>query len=79
MERVAVIDRKGNKQSFIGSVSYTLKTSWAFGVTIYASGIPVGFFWRPLSVVIGLASPEEIARWRESVDEHQAALIGVKL
>jgi hypothetical protein len=79
VERITIVNRKGENIQFIGAGSYSLKTSWIGGVTVYACGVPVGFFWKPISVCAGLASPDEIAQARDGKDKHDAAMMGVKL
>jgi hypothetical protein len=79
MERVLIVNRKGQNLSFIGAGSYHVKARWLGGVTVYANGVPVGYFWRPISVSVGVASPEEIMKFRESKEAHEAAELGIKL
>lgn len=79
MQRVMIIDRKGSACSFLGANLYALKPIWPFVVIVYADGLPVGYFWRPLSVAIGMPSPDEIRSVADKSEEYRAAIMGVKL
>ena len=79
MEKASIVDRRGTNYSFIGACSYHVKTNWFGCCTVYGGGIPVAFFFRPISVFCGLASPEEIENARDAKDAHDAKMLGVKL
>jgi hypothetical protein len=79
VDRATVISRSGRQESFMGANSYALKANWLGAVTLFADGRPVGFWWRPISMFIGLASVEDIERVIAASDEHRARMMGVKL
>lgn len=79
MDSATVLDRNGNTRRFIGAKKYALTSNWFGGVTLWADGSGVGFWMRPISAHIGLASIEEIDEVRQKTDEHVAKVMGIEL
>ena len=79
MDRVIVVDRGGNQSVFIGANRYVVKANWLGGLTVFGDGVPIGFWWKPISAAIGIASSSEVDKFVEGREQHRAKLMGVKL
>jgi hypothetical protein len=64
---------------FIGAYSYALRANWIGGLTVFGDGVPVGFFFRPISVTVGAASPQEIDEANTAKSEYISKMLGIKL